>query len=49
MNANKCFFYVEVKDLKEGNSKVFQCNCHRHAGRDISVVVIDGVIREIKV
>lgn len=34
----KCIFYVEVKDLKIGDSKIFQCPCKRHKEQDIVVI-----------
>ena len=44
----KCNFYVEVRKLKELESKTFQCECSRHKGRDIIVVVLDGTVRELQ-
>ena len=46
--VKKCNFYIEVKDLKEEESKIFQCECDRHKGRDITVIVLDKTVREIK-
>lgn len=44
-----CNFYVSVKDLEEQETKLFACSCRRHRGRDIQVVKLDGVIRELSV
>lgn len=44
-----CHFYLEVKYLNDQESKIFTCYCRRHKGRDISVVNVDGVIREVKI
>lgn len=44
-----CHFYLEVKDLNDQDSKIFTCCCGRHKGSDISVVNVDGVIREIEI
>jgi len=46
-NDNLCNFYQEAKDLKDGDSKIFTCNCRRHKGNEISVVKYDGTVREV--
>jgi hypothetical protein len=42
-----CNFYVEVKDLKEDEAKIFSCPCRRHKDNDIQVVKLDGVVRQL--
>lgn len=48
MNKKLCNFYQEVRHLKNGQAKVFSCDCRRHKGTDISVVMYDGVVREVR-
>ena len=42
-----CNYYVEIKDMSDGETKLFSCDCKRHKGREIQVVKIDGEWKEI--
>lgn len=48
MSVKLCNFYIEVKDLEDGDCKTFACGCRRHKGRDIVVVRINERFWELR-
>ncbi len=42
-----CNYYIEIKDLKNGETKLFTCSCNRHKGREIQVVKLLDQWKEI--
>jgi len=42
-----CNYYVEIKDMSDGETKLFTCDCKRHKGREIQAVKISGEWKEI--
>lgn len=42
-----CNYYIQIKDLKDGETKLFACQCRRHNGREIQVVKFDMQWKEI--